>query len=160
WNVEVLPWVRIGPTGSPATVAHLVTFAVGPGQTLAPDAYEKLLERLYFSVASHLYGQIRVDVSRKIDLLPKRFFRASAFFHEAGDYARSNTLDAYEQARELYAEVIKLYDPQWWHFSGSRVRRSAQHLNAWWLGVTMNVRARASRIWPSLARAQLMVAKA
>jgi len=160
WNVEVLPWVRIGPTGSPATVAHLVTFAVGPGQTLAPDAYEKLLERLYFSVASHLYGQIRVDVSRKIDLLPKRYFRASAYFHEAGDYARSNTLDAYEQARELYAEVIKLYDPRWWRFSGSRVRRSAQHLNAWWLGVTMNARARASRIWPSFARAQLMVAKA
>ena len=38
---------------------------------------------------------------------------ASAYFHEAGDYARSNTLDAYEQARELYAEVIRLYDPTW-----------------------------------------------
>src|SRR5262245_39460966 len=64
WNVEVLPLVRIGVKESPATVAHLVTFTVGPDKTLAPEAYEKLLERLYFSVASHLYAQIRVDVSR------------------------------------------------------------------------------------------------
>jgi tetratricopeptide (TPR) repeat protein len=160
WNVEVLPWVRVGPTGSAATVAHLVKFTVGPGQTLAPEAYEKLLERLYFSIASHLYGQIRVDVARKIDLLPKRYFRASAYFHEAADYARSNTLDAYEQARELYAEVIRLYDPSWWHFSGSRIRRTSQRLSAWWLGVTLKVRARGARVIPSLARAQLMVAQA
>ena len=59
WNVEVLPTVRIGGTESPATVAHLVKFTVGAGKSLAPEAYEKLLERLYFSVASHLYGQIR-----------------------------------------------------------------------------------------------------
>ena len=160
WNVEVLPRVRIGRKKDPATVAHLVKFAVGPGQTLAPEAYEKLLERLYFSVASHLYAQIRVDVDRKINLLPKRYFRASAYFHEAGDYARSNTLDAYEQARELYAEVIRLYDPAWWHFSGSRIRRSFQRVSAWWLRVTLKVRARAARFWPSFARAQLMVARA
>jgi hypothetical protein len=95
WNVEVLPRVRIGRKTDPETVAHLVTFTLDPGQTLTPEAYEKLLERLYFSVASHLYAQIRVDVSRKINLLPKRYFRASAYFHEAADYARSNTLDAY-----------------------------------------------------------------
>jgi tetratricopeptide (TPR) repeat protein len=160
WNVELLPTVRVGPPHSPATVAHLVKFTVGPGRSLAPEAYEKLLERLYFSVASHLYRQIRVDVDRKINLLPKRFFRASAYFHEAGDYARSNTLDAYEQARELYAEVIRLYDPSWWHFSGSRLRRWFQHLSAWWLRVTLNVRSKAARVWPSLARAQLMVARA
>jgi tetratricopeptide (TPR) repeat protein len=160
WNVEVLPRVRIGLKESPATVAHLVTFTVGPDQTLAPEAYEKLLERLYFSVASHLYGQIRVDVGRKINLLPKRYFRASAYFHEAGDYARSNTLDAYEQARELYAEVIRLYDPSWWHFSGSRARRSFQRLSAWWLRVTLRVRARAARYWPAFARAPLMIARA
>ncbi|HEU5065275.1 MAG TPA: FHIPEP family type III secretion protein [Gaiellaceae bacterium] len=160
WNVEVLPRVRIGRKESPATVAHLVKFTLGPGQTLTPEAYEKLLERLYFSVASHLYGQIRVDVARKINLLPKRYFRASAYFHEAADYARSNTLDAYEQARELYAEVIRLYEPSWWHFSGSRVRRSFQRLGAWWLRVTMKVRARAARFWPPFARAQLMVARA
>jgi tetratricopeptide (TPR) repeat protein len=160
WNVEVLPRVRIGRKTDPETVAHLVTFTLDPGQTLTPEAYEKLLERLYFSVASHLYAQIRVDVSRKINLLPKRYFRASAYFHEAADYARSNTLDAYEQARELYAEVIRLYDPSWWHFSGSRARRSVQRLSAWWLGVTLRVRVRAARYWPSFARAQLMVARA
>jgi tetratricopeptide (TPR) repeat protein len=160
WNVEVLPRVRIGRKKDPATVGHLVTFTLGPGQTLTPEAYEKLLERLYFSVASHLYAQIRVDVDRKINMLPKRYFRASAYFYEAGDYARSNTLDAYEQARELYAEVIRLYDPAWWHFSGSRVRRSYQRLSAWWLRVTLKVRARAARYWPTFARAQLMVAQA
>ena len=160
WNVEVLPWVRVGPPRAPATVGHLVTFTVGPGQTLAPEAYEKLLERLYFSIASHLYRQIRFDVDRKVNLLPKRYFRASAYFHEAGDYARSNTLDAYDQARDLYAEVIRLYEPSWWHFSGSRLRRSYQHLTAWWVRVTLKVRAKASRVWPSLARAQLMVSRA
>jgi tetratricopeptide (TPR) repeat protein len=160
WNVEVLPWVRFGPKGSPATVAHLVKFTLGPGQSLAPEEYEKLLERLYFSIASHLYGQIRVDVGRKIDLLPKRFFRASAYFHEARDYARSNTLDAYEQARELYAEVIRLYEPSWWHVSGSRPRRAFQGLSAWWLRLTLKLRAKAARVWPSAARAELMVAQA
>jgi tetratricopeptide (TPR) repeat protein len=160
WNVEVLPRVRIGRKKDPATVGHLVKFSLDPGKTLTPEAYEKLLERLYFSVASHLYGQIRVDVARKINLLPKRYFRASAYFHEAGDYARSNTLDAYEQARELYAEVIRLYDPSWWHFSGSRVRRSFQRLSAWWLRVTLKIRAKSARYWPSFARAPLMVARA
>src|SRR5207247_11043048 len=132
------------------SLATLVNSTVRPGNTLAPETYEKLLERLYFSIASHLYGQIRVDVGRKIDLLPKRFFRASAYFHEAGDYARSNTLDAYEQARELYAEVIRLYDPSWWHFSGSRVRRASQHFSAWWVRLTLKARARAARVWPAL----------
>jgi tetratricopeptide (TPR) repeat protein len=160
WNVEVLPWVRIGQKKSPATVAHLVKFSLGANQSLTPEAYEKLLERLYFSVASHLYGRIRSDVGRKIDLLPKRYFRASAYFHEARDYARSNTLDAYEQARELYAEVIRLYDPSWWHFSGSRARRTAQHLSAWWLRVTLKLRAKAARFWPRFGRAELMVAQA
>ena len=160
WNVEVLPLVRIGRKNDPATVGHLVTFTLDPGQTLTPESYEKLLERLYFSVASHLYAQIRGDVDRKINLLPKRYFRASAYFYEAGDYARSNTLDAYEQARELYAEVIRLYDPSWWHFSGSRARRSYQRLSAWWLRLTLKVRRKASRFWPSFARAQLMVARA
>jgi tetratricopeptide (TPR) repeat protein len=160
WNVEVLPWVRFGPPGSPATVAHLVKFTLGPDQSLAPEAYEKLLERLYFSIASHLYRRLRADVGRKINLLPKRYFRASAYFHEARDYARSNTLDAYEQARELYAEVIRLYDPSWWRFSGSRARRAFQRLSAWWLRVTLKVRARAARFWPPFARAELMVAQA
>jgi tetratricopeptide (TPR) repeat protein len=160
WNVEVLPRVRIGGKKDPATVGHLVTFTLDRGQTLTPESYEKLLERLYFSVASHLYAQIRGDVDRKINLLPKRYFRASAYFHEAGDYARSNTLDAYEQARELYAEVIRLYDPAWWHFSGSRIRRLYQHVSAWWVRLTLKVRSRASRVLPSLARAQLMVAQA
>ncbi len=53
---------------------------------LTPRDYERLLERLYFSVVSVLYREIRKDVKHKIDLLPTAYTRAVALFYEAQDY--------------------------------------------------------------------------
>jgi hypothetical protein len=139
--VEVLPRIRIGPPGRPETLAHPVVFDLhdmaglidakqdnsAPEKSsqdtllLKREEYDQVLERVYFSIASQIYKQIRQDVQRKIDLLPTNYYRATAYFHEAEDYARSNTIDGYDEARKLYEAVIELYDPwrrplpkSWW----------------------------------------------
>jgi tetratricopeptide (TPR) repeat protein len=116
WTVEVLPWVRVGPPSAAATLALPVHFSLEdhPGSEppdLSVDNYGKLFERVFFSIATELYERIREDVERKIALLPGRYLPAVAYFHEAEDYANSNTLDSYEAAAKLYERVIKLYDP-------------------------------------------------
>ena len=115
WFVEITPWVRIGGPGRPATLGVPVKYALDSEDDEPPmldrKEYERILERTYFSIATEVYRQIKEDVSRKVDLLPNRWFRATALLHEAEDYARSNTLDAYEQARELYAATLGIYDP-------------------------------------------------
>ena len=60
-----------------------------------------------FSIA--LYGVFSCkDVLRKIELLPKRYFRAAAYFYEAEDYVRSNTLDAYGYAIAYGVDMIEI----------------------------------------------------
>src|SRR6266545_2599846 len=117
-SIEVMPWIRLGPPGEPASLAHPVKFELPLGadelrSAEGASAYEKLVERIYFSIASELYNQIRQDVQKKIELLPRRYYRAAAYYFEAEDYLRSNTLEAYKAARELYAAVIRLYEPSW-----------------------------------------------
>jgi tetratricopeptide (TPR) repeat protein len=149
WVVEVTPWVRLGPIGERETLALPVkvpidgtaevalgkpsrwgrgadlaapTRAEGP-PALTVELYDTILERVYFSIATQVYRQIRHDVQRKIDLLPTRYFRAVAYHNEAKDYAQSNTLDAYEAARDLYDAAITMYDPYWAPESPGRLRR-------------------------------------
>ncbi len=131
-TIEVTPRVRIGGTRAAATLGHPVKFTIrlpvkrgaetvdtgrpdragtAPGR-IELDDYDKLTERVYFSVATEIYRQIRKDVQRKIHILPTRFLRATAYFHEAEDYACSNTLDAYDEARELYQAAMRTYDPR------------------------------------------------
>jgi tetratricopeptide (TPR) repeat protein len=164
--IEVMPWVRLGPTGSAATLAHQVRFALrsGPDELKSENgaaSYEKLVERVYFSVATRIYRQIRDDVRRKIDLLPRRYFRAAAYFYEAEDYIRSNTLDAYKQAQKLYAEVIDLYSPDWGRSrqasSAGRMFRIADHLLAAW---SLGWRRWLAWLWPGLGKVEVMVARA
>ena len=114
--MEVLPWIRIGPPNSPATLALPVQFSLedhpaGEPPDLSVDNYGKLFERVFFSIATELYERIREDVERKIALRPGRDLPAVAYFHEAEDYVNSNTLELYEAAAKLYERVIKLYDP-------------------------------------------------
>jgi hypothetical protein len=123
--------------------------------------YERIVERTYFSVATQIYSQLRKDVQRKIDLLPTRRFRATAYIHEAEDYASSNTLDAYDAAEQLYEEARRIYgDPS--------LRSSA---GAWWIRGPQYVvqvardmyhrgRARASRLVPRLGRLHVNIARA
>jgi tetratricopeptide (TPR) repeat protein len=165
--IEVMPWVRLGPTGSSAMLAHPVTFTLPRGQLefktdAGPMSYEKLVERVYFSVATRIYRQIREDVQRKINLLPRRYFRAAAYFYEAEDYIRSNTLDAYEQAQKLYAEVIRLYSRDWsdadsGRTSAGRVVRLVDRLLA---SFSLAWRRWFAWWWPGLGRVELMVARA
>ena len=72
------------------------------------EDYDRILERVYFSVASQVYTQLKTDVQRKIDLLPTTYLRANAYFQEAEDYAASNTVDAYLSARDLYQKSADL----------------------------------------------------
>jgi tetratricopeptide (TPR) repeat protein len=117
--IELTPRVRIGGPDAAESLAHTVRYEIcdaacrrGPKRPfqLGRDDYDKILERVYFSIATRLYKQIREDVDRKIALLPTRYLRATAYLHEAEDYARSNTLDAYDDAQTLYEKARQLYD--------------------------------------------------
>jgi hypothetical protein len=132
-TLEVTPRVRVGGEHAAQSLAHAVRYALPTAVlskknrsaadtfSLKPDDYDKVLERVYFSVASHLYKQIRDDVERKIDLLPTRYLRATAYLYEAEDYAQSNTLDAYDDAQTLFENARRLYTP-------SAIRNIVLHL--------------------------------
>src|SRR5262249_20835753 len=132
--VEVMPRVRIGSPDAGDTLAHPVIYGLnrvrdpepaaesgdkekstpspgdGEKSVLVPSDYERILERIYFSVVTELYRQIKLDVKNKIRLLPTTYSRAVALFYEAEDYARSNTLDGYESAGDLYWQAAALLD--------------------------------------------------
>jgi tetratricopeptide (TPR) repeat protein len=134
--------------GSPETLAHAVKFKLPAPGPVTPqnnngpqpatleetppriDArlYEQILERVYFSIATEIYKQIQEDVKRKIELLPTTYFRAVALFHEAEDYARSTTLDAYDEALELYGQAIEAFDPSLKPWPKARLRRAFRSL--------------------------------
>jgi hypothetical protein len=167
WAIEVMPWIRLGPPGESASLAHPVKFELTGGRDElrgddkeGPDAYEKLVERIYFSIASELYNQIRQDVQGKIELLPRRYYRAAAYYFEAEDYVRSNTLEAYTAARELYAAVIRLYDPCWGGMAQARPARMLQRLDGVLARWALFWRRKAKSIRPQLGRVELMVARA
>lgn len=182
WYLEVMPRVRIGPPGSEETLAHRVVFPVkGNPQTSNPtqargaaqasksesppagiceDEYERLCEWVYFSVASEIYLQIRKDVGKKIKMLPTEHFRAVAFLHEAEDYAKSNTLYAYDEAAKLYEEAILRFDPSEkpkpksiWRLSCWRVTRGLCRL-------MKKLRLVLARIWVRMAREDVMCIRA
>jgi FHIPEP family len=119
WFVEVMTRVRVGSMEAADTLAHPVSYpldsvvakakATFPGK-LDRRGYDRLLERVYFSVVSELYGEIRKDVERKVDLLPTAYSQAVALYHEARDYARSNTLNGYDAAADLFDRAARSLD--------------------------------------------------
>ncbi len=117
WYLEVKPRVRLGAHDAPERMARTIRFLLGDLQSVtdepAPPAgeraaeetpprptrlpreeYERLFERVYWSVASEVYAQIRHGVEAKVRLLPPGRLRAAAYLYEADDYAASNTIDA------------------------------------------------------------------
>jgi len=165
YAIELIPWIRLGPPGKPAGLAHPVKFELPLGADQlrgvdGPGAYEKLVERIYFSIASELYNQIRLDVQKKISLLPRRYYRAAAYYFEAEDYLRSNTLEAYTAAGELYAAVLRLYDPSWGRAAQARPARILQRLDGMLARWALYWRRKAKAVRPSLGRVELMVARA
>jgi hypothetical protein len=173
WTLEIMPRVRVGPSKTPETLAHPVLFKLGRDavcdagtrqagpQFLSHEKYEKIVERLYFSVATEVYQQIQEDVLHKIELLPTSYFRAVAYFYEAEDYARSNTLDAYKEASKLYRQAMELFDSCLRPLPKSGLWR---YLSLWWrqcLKWLHRVPKRwASFLWPRLAHVEVMCAKA
>jgi tetratricopeptide (TPR) repeat protein len=169
WVVDVRPSVRIGSPEKPEMLAHLVSEELEPTADDAPPTlaglsaplYDRILERVFFSVSSQLYRQIRRDVTERIELLPTDYFRAVALFYEARDYSRSNTLDAYQEAGQLYWRSIELLDPS---------LRPLPHFLVWratrWVvrairrGVVLPVRGTLAYLFPRLGRVQVLCARA
>jgi hypothetical protein len=121
WTLEVVSKVRLGGKGAAAKLAQTVCFRLRDNAVdsrrvsekppaIDETAYRRLFERVYWSVASAIYEQIRHGVEQKVGLLPPGHLRATAFLYEADDYAASNTLDAYEAARTLYRRALEMYD--------------------------------------------------
>ena len=130
-EIEVMPLVRIGPPGHPEVMAQSTVFplpVVQENATLDRSGYEDLLEQVYHAIVTKVYQQLKEDVQRKIDLLPSDRFRATALLYEADDYARSNTLHAYEEARELYWQAAGVADPTW------REPPKSRFVHAMWRG--------------------------
>jgi tetratricopeptide (TPR) repeat protein len=174
WVIEVAPRVRIGPKGSAETMAHPDTYRLNrvstktrdgrTGRTspnpLSPEDYEKLLERVYFSVATEIYRQITRDVQHKIDLLPTSYLRATAYLHEAEDYARSNTLVAFDEAERLFEAAIRLYDPARRPWPTSVVRWPGHALRRVAAVAVRHARRLVAFAWRRAAKTDLMVARA
>lgn len=122
WCIHVMPMVQLGPTGSPLTMAYPVWYelkfedrqkesAKKPDPPkLDPAWYDQIVERVYSSVATEIYRKIETDVRVKIEWFPTRYLRAVALFHEARDMARSNTVDAYDRALDLYRSAQRFFD--------------------------------------------------
>ena len=126
WVVHVMPRIRIGGKDSPATLAPSVKYplegrlalqgAAPPGAgkavewVLDADQYNRIVERVYSRLATEIYKQIERDVTKKIRLFPTGYLRAVATFHEAEDFARSNTIDAYDRALELYQRSLRYFE--------------------------------------------------
>jgi hypothetical protein len=168
WFVEVTPWVRVGGVGKPAKLAVPVKFALPRDRKIGKsglpsierDDYEQIVERTYFCIATEVYGQIKEDVQRKIELLPNRWFRASALFHEARDYARSNTLDAYDHARDLYAATLSIYDPGSAPLPEAALRRHLARIRRRFLLMLGWARRWASRVIARVGRPEVLAARA
>jgi hypothetical protein len=169
WILEVISRVRIGPPGSPERMARPEIYVLNEAfkddreqkpKQLHPDAYEKLVERVYHSVATEIYRQITKDVQHKIDMLPTSYLKATAYLHEAGDYARSNTLVAFDEAERLFDAAIRLYDPARRRWPTSAIRWPGHLLRQVSAVIVKSGRWLAAFAWRRAAGAAMMVAKA
>ena len=127
WIIHVTPRIRIGPPSKPEIVAQSVSYtlrkafqtssAKAPKAGLRPakdtldvNGYKQLVERVYSRIATAIYNQIKADITGKIQLFPTTYLRAAALFHEAQDFTKSNTIDAYDHAIVLYKEALRYFD--------------------------------------------------
>jgi tetratricopeptide (TPR) repeat protein len=135
WIIEVMPRVRIGPADRPATLAPPVKYplALPPRNAadgtpveyhLDADTYNHIVERVHSAVATEVYRQIESDVRNKVTVFPTAYLRAVALGHEAEDFARSNTVDAYDRAIDLYRQALR-------YFAIANVRPISKFLLIW-----------------------------
>ncbi len=115
WIIHVMPRVRIGPEDSPSKLAYPVKCSIVNNSEeskikLEVSVYKQIVERVYSSIATEIYRQIKLDIKEKISLFPTGYLRAIALYNEAKDFEKSNTIDAYDRAIELYREVKHYFD--------------------------------------------------
>lgn len=166
--IDVAPKVRVGPASTPFTLAHSVSQTLKvttPDKTDAvarqevdPEDYDTILERLYFTLASHIYRQIESDIQKKVDLLPGKYLRATAYLNEADDYGNSNTLDGLDYAIRFYRSAMALYDPRLRRLPKGRVRRAAARLVRAYSRVPTLLRRLGAVFLPSLAKKDVRTA--
>lgn len=178
--IEVTPRVRVGKKGQPAALAQSVSRvwettaktddsiqmsreeSSGNSliQTVRPKDYEKILERVYFNLASHIYRQIEADIQRKIRLLPGKYLRATAYLHEADDYGNSNTLDGLDHATHFYRSAMALYDPCLRRRPHGRIRRAGAALLRAEAILVRQIRRVVARLVLRVARKEVRIARA
>lgn len=71
--------------------------------------YNQLVERVYSRIATEVYRQIEADIDAKVRLFPTAYLRAVALSREAEDFARSNTIEAYDRAVVLYQQALRYF---------------------------------------------------
>jgi tetratricopeptide (TPR) repeat protein len=119
--IRIMPRVRIGPPGQAETLTTPVEIILSPVAQPTQDsdsnivridaaAYERAVERAYSRIAHEIYRRIKADLGDKVTLFPTAYMRAVALYHEAQDFERSNTIDAYDYALELYREANRYFD--------------------------------------------------
>ena len=111
WVMHIWPRVRIGAEGNAFTLANPVRLPFADGSdpnenetrgVLNLEEYQRLVERVYSSIATEIYKQIEIDLRDKMTLFPTLSLRALARYVEAEDFETSNTIDAYDRALEMY----------------------------------------------------------
>jgi hypothetical protein len=169
WELEVVAEVRLGGVGAPSKLARSVRLKLddatcdaadeGPPR-LNEDGYRMLFERVYWSVASQIYAQIQRGVEEKVKLLPRGSLRASAYVHEADDYATSNTLDAYAAAQDLYRKALEIYDIQYREAPATPWRQTAVRFLTWVNRRRCEFRHWRAGLWRRSGRREVMTARA
>ncbi|HSE16293.1 MAG TPA: FHIPEP family type III secretion protein [Pyrinomonadaceae bacterium] len=171
--LEIMPSVGIG-RGKARKLAYPVSYPPEPTPLnrlrkadndkgdiyLRHSEYKALLERVYSSVATEIYQQIQTDVAGKIELMPTRFLRAQALFHEAEDYASSNTLHGYSEAARLYNASAHLFDPCLKPLPLSPLRRVVAKLTRWVYFLARRALMRFAPVNLAFARRDIMCARA
>jgi tetratricopeptide (TPR) repeat protein len=107
--LHIIPTVRIGPKGTPETLAQPIKFIPTSKSKLSASDYGLIVEHVYSSIATEIYRQIKTDIEEKIKLFPFGYLRAVALVNEAADFERSNTIDAYDHAIDLYQSATRYF---------------------------------------------------
>ncbi len=115
YEIIVMPKIKLGGLKQPSRLALTIYYNLDILEqeisNQEVEKYKRLLEQIYYSVATEIYNQIRKDVESKISYLGTRYLKGLAYYYEAKDYAKSNTFASYEKAGELYLKAIKELDP-------------------------------------------------
>ncbi|WP_372775527.1 tetratricopeptide repeat protein [Mangrovibacterium sp.] len=109
WIIHIMPYVQVGNSARPATLAQSVRFSLTTDETpdiLDTREYNQLMERVYSRVTTEIYSRIKQDIDGKVKLFPTSFLQENALYQEARDMAASNTINAFDSAIDLYERAM------------------------------------------------------